>query len=101
MADTTWQESYVANLHTMITALDEHVTKEDAVRILLEQASELMSDQAAQSISAVDVNRLAQYLYEEGGTKVSAMTDKATLVAALTRALERTGAKVTGEAYRG
>ncbi|QKY80354.1 hypothetical protein SEA_MERCEDES_54 [Microbacterium phage Mercedes] len=52
-------------------------------------------------ISAVDINRLAQYLYEEGGTKVSAMTDKATLVAALTRALERTGAEVTGEAYRG
>ncbi|QKN87815.1 hypothetical protein NEBULOUS_54 [Microbacterium phage Nebulous] len=41
MADTTWQEAYVANLHTMITALDEHVTKEDAIRILLEQVDEL------------------------------------------------------------
>ncbi|AXQ52922.1 hypothetical protein SEA_NEFERTHENA_59 [Microbacterium phage Neferthena] len=41
MEDTTWQEAYVANLHTMITALDEHVTKEDAIRILLEQVDEL------------------------------------------------------------
>ncbi len=44
MSDATWQESYVANLHTMISALDEHVTPEDAARILIEEAHRLRAD---------------------------------------------------------
>lgn len=55
------------------------------------------------SVSAVDVNRLAQFLYEES-TSVGAgfelrmpMTGKADLVAALTRALQRADVAVTKE----
>lgn len=39
--------------------------------------------------SEEQINRLAQYFYEEGGTRRIAMTQKPELVAALTRALER------------
>lgn len=56
--------------------------------------------------TAVDINRLAQYVYEEANTPdspnsslrlVVAMTGKAELVAALTKALERVGVVIVDE----
>lgn len=48
-------------------------------------------------ITEVQINRLAQYLYEEGGTKIEAMTDKPKLVAALTAALKRADVSIVEE----
>lgn len=36
MVTDNWQETYVSNLQTMISAMDEHVTQEDAARVVLE-----------------------------------------------------------------
>lgn len=52
-------------------------------------------------ITDVQINRLAQYLYEEGGTRISAMTDKPVLVEALTRALKRADVIVVVEEIEG
>lgn len=51
MTDTKWQEQYVSNLQTMIAAMDEHVTKEDVVRVLIE----LIAD-----VRGTDIDREAQ-----------------------------------------
>jgi len=52
-------------------------------------------------IIETDINRLAQYLYEEGGTSISARRSHAVLVEALTRALKRVDVTVVVEEIEG
>lgn len=57
----------------------------------MENHNKWLSAQAPRSLPEVDVNRLAQYFYEEGGTTSIPMTAKGDLVNALIKALNRIG----------
>lgn len=154
--DADWQVHYVDHLNTMITALDEHVTMDDAVRVLRELADVMAGTDLADAtvvpeegrrvanagefaaawnartatqredlvvqllhqqdtsrnccqqdhdamvkawpsvrlLEDVEINRLAQYFYEEADGRHNftinlAMVNKAGLVSALRGALQR------------
>lgn len=95
-------------LRTVQTVAVREVLKNDVKSMTPEWHAERLQERgfSRAPFTAVDVNRLAQYVYEEANTPdspnsslrlVVAMTGKAELVAALTKALERVGVVIVEE----